>query len=96
MNINQIKEIIDELGNEFDSHRFIKKFMERHEREYVEMLYKHINTPNGIFRAVDAEIARFLSVHSEELGIKKKGRCPSGNPKMNDSDNQEWTKDSKL
>lgn len=92
MDIEHFKEIIDELGNEFDSHRFIKEFMERHEREYVEMLYKNINTPNGIFRAVDAEIARFLSVHAVELGIRKQEREPSGNPKMNVSENQKWQK----
>lgn len=92
MEIDLFKSIIEELDSEFDSHRFIKEFMERHEREYVEMLYKNINTPNGIFRAVDAEIARFLSVHAVELGIRKQGREPSGNPKMNVSENQKWQK----
>lgn len=97
MEIEHFKSIIEELGGDFDSHKFIKKFMERHEREYVEMLYKHIDTPNGIFRAVDAEIARFLSVHAGELNIEKKSeRCQSGNPKMNKSDNQRWEKNSKL
>lgn len=95
MEVEHFKEIIDELSNEFDSHEFIKKFMKRHEREYVEMLYKNINTPNGIFRAVDAEIARFLSVHAVELGIRKDERGSSGNPKMNKSENQSWTKNSK-
>lgn len=96
MEIEHFKSIIEELGGDFDSHKFIKKFMERHEREYVEMLYKHIDTPNGIFRAVDAEIARFLSVNAVELGIRKDKRKPSGNPKMNKSENQRWTKNSKL
>lgn len=96
MEIEHFKSIIEELGGDFDSHKFIKKFMERHEREYVEMLYKHIDTPNGIFRATDAEIARFLSVHAVELGIRKDERGSSGNPKMNKSDNQRWEKNSKL
>lgn len=95
MEIGHFKSIIEELGGDFDSHKFIKKFMERHEREYVEMLYKHIDTPNGIFRATDAEIARFLSVHAVELGIRKDERGSSGNPKMNKSENQSWTKNSK-
>lgn len=95
MEIEHFKSIIEELGGDFDSHKFIKKFMERHEREYVEMLYKHIDTPNGIFRATDAEIARFLSVHAVELGIRKDERGSSGNPKMNKSENQSWTKNSK-
>lgn len=96
MNTEQFRAIIEELDNmEFDSHTFIKKFMEKHEREYVEMLYSHIDTPNGIFRAVDAEIARFLSVHAVELGIVRKNeKCPSGNPKMNVSENQNWEKNS--
>ena len=96
MEIEHFKSIIEELGGDFDSHKFIKKFMERHEREYVEMLYKHIDTPNGIFRATDAEIARFLSVNAVELGIRKDKREPSGNPKMNVSENQRWTKNCKL
>ena len=96
MEIEHFKSIIEELGGDFDSHKFIKKFMERHEREYVEMLYKHIDTPNGIFRATDAEIARFLSVNAVELGIRKDKRDPSGNPKMNVSENQRWTKNCKL
>ncbi len=96
MEIEHFKSIIEELGGDFDSHKFIKKFMERHEREYVEMLYKHIDTPNGIFRATDAEIARFLSVHAVELGIRKDERGSSGNPKMNVSENQKWKKNSKL
>ncbi len=95
MEIEHFKSIIEELGGDFDSHKSIKKFMERHEREYVEMLYKHIDTPNGIFRATDAEIARFLSVHAVELGIRKDERGSSGNPKMNKSENQSWTKNSK-
>lgn len=94
MNTEQFKTIIEELGSGFDSHTFIKNFMKKHEKEYVEMLYSHIDTPNGIFRAVDAEIARFLSVHAVELGIIKDKRCPSGNPKMNESENQKWKKNS--
>lgn len=93
MTTEQFKAIIDGLDNDFDSHDFIKEFMKRHEREYVEMLYCHIDTPNGIFRAVDAEIARFLSVHAMELGIRKNERCPSSNPKMNENDNQKWIRE---
>ena len=38
MNEKHFKKVIKELDNEFDSHKFIEKFMSMYEKEYVELL----------------------------------------------------------
>ena len=39
----EIKAIIGELPNEFDSHYFIQKFAQKFQREYIEMLNLYID-----------------------------------------------------
>lgn len=93
MDINIATQIIDLLPTEFDSHQFIEKFKEKHERRYVDFLHRHINSENGIFRAAHAQIGHFLSQNREALGIEKTEQCCSTNTKGYDSMNQGWKKD---
>lgn len=86
------KGIIDKLGKKFDSHRFIECFSTEHEKEYVGMLSDNINSGNGIFRTVHAQIGRFLSDNADALKIQKDGRAQSINVKGYKSENQGWKK----
>jgi hypothetical protein len=42
MNNETFKNVIEKLGNTFDSHQLIEKFMVLNEKEYVELLCSHI------------------------------------------------------
>lgn len=74
---NQAKKIIDILAQRnqstgyFDSHDFIDLYRANFEHEYIQMLNdndsKHDNTA---FQITNSQIARFLSVNSDELKIK--------------------------
>ena len=66
MNIENVRETIGRLGNKFDSHAFIRKFMERYAREYGELLVKH-----GSVTTANAEIANYLRINSSKLNISQ-------------------------
>lgn len=90
MNIEKVKAVISELGNEFSSHDFIEKYAWHHEEEYVEMLYPH--KAKEPFRTVHAAMARFLAEHTEELGIRKTERKESMNIFGHETEVQWWKK----
>lgn len=50
---------------EFDSHDFIMKFLAMFEEDYK------ILFANSSIQHADAQLARFLSLNAEELGIRK-------------------------
>jgi hypothetical protein len=84
--------IVKKMGAEFDSHDFIEQFLTDYEKEYVELLSDNINSDNGIFRTVHAQIGRYLSDNVPTLEIEKTGKVQSTNIKGNKSKNQGWKK----
>lgn len=71
--LNIIKSI---PNNEFDSHEFIRIFMRRFEKEYVQYLNSYQTEP---FRNVNAQIAKHLSEKQELYSIKSIGQTQSIN-----------------
>lgn len=71
--INRCKEVLNLLETNFDSHDFIKKYVEMFPAEYLEKLISALRNRQDIKAVtdVDSEIARFLSVHSGDLKIEK-------------------------
>jgi hypothetical protein len=86
------KNIIDGLGTEFDSHKFIEQFLAKQEKEYVELLSDNINSGNGIFRTVHAQIGRYLSDNASAFKIEKTERQQGTNIKGDEVENQGWKK----
>lgn len=76
-NIKTVRDIIDELGNEFSSHDFIQNFAKENEEIYITMLWDV--KKKGAFREVHAKIARFLSENSDILEIEKDDKKYSTN-----------------
>lgn len=84
--------VIDQLKREFNSHEFIKCYMSMYEKEYVRALCKYVDS-DAPFRTLNAQIARYLVLHAEELGIRPTNyRVPSENIKGNETYNQKWEK----
>lgn len=83
--------VIAQMGSEFDSHAFIKCFMNLYEKEYATQLGRHSET-QAPFRTLHAQIARYLALHAEELGIRPVSHVPSENIKGNETYNQNWEK----
>jgi hypothetical protein len=80
--------IIATMHQNFDSHDFIRQLIKDYEKEYVEMIYEHKDRTNGIFRALHAEIGRYLSENFVSLKIQKTSRIVSANIKGYKSENQ--------
>ena len=94
ISISDALEVRDQLDGRFDSHDFINKYIALHENDYIEMLAQR-NDKEQVFRALNAEIGRFLQLHQEELRIEKdieEGKKPSQNIKGNVTNNQRWIK----
>ncbi len=91
MKKDSCENVIDELDNEFDTHKFIENFILKYEKEYVELLCSDINK-NGIFRTTHSKIGRYLSINSSSLKIEKINKVDSENIKKYDSENQNWRK----
>jgi hypothetical protein len=75
-NIRRVKgEIIPELGNDFTTLDFIKKFAKKFEGEYIRFLYS--NKENNAFKEVHGQVSEFLDDYELILNIKKsrKVRC---------------------
>lgn len=92
--MSRVQNIIDELDKDFDSHEFIEKFSHQHEDAYIRALYDALikNDDNRKFQYVNRTIGRFLSVHKEDLRIKKNGRGASTNIFGDETGNQRWKK----
>lgn len=71
--LNKFQEVLNQLESNFDSHEFIKKYVEMFPKEYLEKLLPALSKRQDIkgVTDVDAEIARFLSNHSADLKIEK-------------------------
>ncbi len=90
---NQLRAVVAEMPQKFDSHDVIKAFIKKYEAEYVDLLYaQRQRAPYAIFRAVHAAMGRALAEHAEALGIRKTARESSENIKGYDSENQGWEK----
>ena len=87
----EAEEVLRYLPYEFDSHAFIYKYIDLHENDYIDELAQN-NGRDNVFRKVNAEIGRFLSIYHEELNIEKFNRQPSQNIKGNYTENQNWIK----
>ena len=79
--------VIDKLGKHFDSHAFIRKFMEMCPEEYGKMLQKHRSVTSA-----HGEISNFLRENAKNLGIKRMGNIKSLNVYLNLSSNAMWSK----
>ena len=85
-----IQKIIANLNNKFNSHEFIEKFSKEFESDYIDFLtlYKSKNA----FLSVHKQIAKFLSINSATLRIRKTRKVSSRNI-FGEMDNiQEWIK----
>lgn len=91
MNIVQCNTVIKDLKDDFDSHDFIRKFMEKFPAEYGELLKTHNNV-----NTAHAEIGRYLLEnscdYSEKLEIKQIGVVDSLNVFLNMTPNALWHK----
>jgi hypothetical protein len=87
MNIQEIKEIVDALEKEFDSHAFIRKYMEKFPQSYGELLMKHGNVTTA-----HAEISNCLRNNTTSLGIKKNGSVRSLDVFLKMTSNALWSK----
>lgn len=87
--MSEIKNIISGLPERFSSHDFIEKFSQKYESEYIDMLaeYKGRNA----FKTVHSQIAKFLSLNMDKLGIEKDDRNPSEHV-FGDKDIIQWWK----
>lgn len=83
MTIEQAKRILDILAKDekletFTSHKFIGRYIEKYESEYIKLLVEErerqaSKDPTDIFRKVHSQIAIFLSDKQDELGISHIG-----------------------
>lgn len=89
MEIEKTKAIVEKLGNEFDSHSFIRKLLEMCPNVYGELLMKYNDVT-----IVDAQIAIFLLNNAIELRIEKiQDNFKSANILGNNSPNSLWRKE---
>lgn len=87
--------VLDLLESNFDSHDFIKKYVEMFPKEYLDKLISALSNRQDIrgVTDVDAEIARFLSIHSDDLKIEKENdNCGSKNILGNITPCAQWHK----
>ncbi len=84
----QMIEILDMLGNEFDSHAFIFAFMRRFPREYTHGLYNYVNSDDPI-RQFHAEIGKMLKSRDD---LEALGKISSDNVRGMHSANEKWRK----
>ena len=85
----EAEEVLRHLPDEFDSHAFIFKYIDLHENDYIEELSQN-NGRDKVFRKVNAEIGRFLSINQKDLHIEKTNKLSSPNIKGNNTENQCW------
>jgi hypothetical protein len=83
------EQIIDQLGDRFDSHDFIFEMMRRHPREYTFSLYECRRSKDPI-QTLHAKIGRKLLEFSDI--IRKVDRKSSRNVRGLPSGNQHWEK----
>ena len=87
MNIRQAQRVITSLGQYFDSHAFIRKFMLKYPKAYAGIVSNH-----KTLKAAHAAIGKFLLDNSATLNITKLGEIESLNVLMKPSPNALWSK----
>jgi hypothetical protein len=87
--IDDLKAIItNQLGNEFDSHEFIRCFAKKFESEYINFLANYES-----HKSVHSHIALGLAKYAEDLGIRKGADDVSSESVFgNDVPNKKWSK----
>lgn len=85
MNTNQAQRTIKYLGRYFDSHAFIRKYMEKYPKAYASFVSEH-----KTLKAAHAEIGRFLLNNAQSLKIVQIGEIESLNVLMKPSSNALW------
>ena len=91
----EIFEFIKEEGKTFSSHKFIGRYIEKFESEYIDLLIKEkkeqaSKKPTDIFREVHRQIAIFLSDNQEDLGICHIGDVKDMNIHYRETSCAEW------
>lgn len=87
MNNGDAEFIIGLLGEEFDSHDFIQKYLKHFPTSYGQLLEKHDNTATA-----NAEIANYLRLNAVDLNIERVDKTTSRNVLNNESENTWWRK----
>jgi hypothetical protein len=62
---NQIGTLIDDMPTEFNTHDFIKKFAQAHQRAYIEALYDYKDNARP-FNALHQQIGKMLKQEFSE------------------------------
>ena len=89
MKFEEVNETALALEIEFDSHAFIRKFVEKYPKSYGELLVKHENVTTA-----NAEIANYLRNNSNDLHVTKiKEDHISADILGNDAKNSLWRKE---
>lgn len=76
-NFNDLSLVVNDLSKNtggFSSHDIIEKFTKLHEYAYIGWLDDYKKQNKKAFQSVHSQIARFVSEHCGELGIKKASR----------------------
>lgn len=88
MILEEVRTVVDEMDEKFDSHEFIKAYILRFTKAYGSLLVKHENVTTA-----HAEISNYLRNHADELGIEKVGAEKISKDIFgNDAPNAEWRK----
>lgn len=82
---------VEKMETVFDTHTFITQIVKDFEKEYVELLYKYIDSP-GIFKTLHGQIGLYLNDNQDYLSIEKLDKIKSDNIKDYKSMNQKWKK----
>lgn len=93
INIEQAREVIENLENSFSSHDFIQKFKATKGGAYLNDILR--DSPSDIHKE-HAAIGRFLSTYMDRLKIKKNGRTLSENVFGRMNEVQLWKKKEEL
>ena len=89
INYNEIEDVVKNvMGNDFDSHKLIEKFILNYPASYGSLLIKHNNVATA-----HSEISNFLRNHADKLEIEKVGSDKVSKDIFgNDVTNADWKK----
>ena len=86
-----VKTIQNMKMQSFDSHDFIRQFMQDYPDEYILLLVKHKKGRKDIFRTAHAEIGDYLETNAKVCEIAKDGgKRKSKNIFGHETLNQKW------
>ena len=101
MKIEHAKEVITSLKDEdkklesFSSHKFIGRYIEKFESEYIDLLVEEKKKQDSkkttdIFREVHSKIGSFLKRNEKELGIISDGKVTDMNIHHSETPSEKW------